>query len=130
MSRLVSAGAIIYDQPDIYSPVGTINRPTGLVVANFAFTQLVNGASLPWPLADGSAVPDSSISSGSAYFNEIPGTPGFYSVRFLPDRVGFWKLILTNAGLGIDVVLEYDVLASGALKPGASSGLIASFTKT
>lgn len=129
MSRLVSAGAIIYDQPDIYSPVGTINRPTGLVFSNFTLTQLVNGAALPWPLADGSSVPDSSISSGTVYLHEISGSPGFYSVRFLPDRVGFWKLILTNAGMGIDVVLEYDVLASGALKPGSSSGLVASFTK-
>jgi hypothetical protein len=100
------------------------------VVANFIFTQFVNGALLPWTLADGSSVPDASISSGTVYLHEISGSPGFYSLRFLPDRIGFWKLILKNGGLGIEVVKDYDVLASGSLKPGSSSGLVASFVKS
>ena len=127
MSRLVAAGAVIHDQLDFFQPLTSINRLTGIVVANLAFTQFVNSSVLAWTLADGSSVADSSISSGTAYFHEISGSPGFYSVRFMPDRVGFWRLIFRNASIGVEIIKEYDVVAAGSLKPTSSSGLVASF---
>jgi hypothetical protein len=129
MSRLVAAGAVVHDQLDFFSPPTSINRLTGVVVANLTFTQFVNSSLLAWPLADGSSVADSSISSGTAYFHEIPGSPGFYSVRFLPDRIGFWRLVFRNASIGIEIRKEFDVVAAGSLKPASSSGLVASFVQ-
>ncbi len=100
-----------------------------MVVANLSFEQFVNSSSLAWTLADGSVVADSSISSGTMYFHEISGSAGFYSVRFLPDRVGFWRLIFRNASIGIEIIKEFDVVAAGSLKPSSSSGLVASFVQ-
>jgi hypothetical protein len=129
MSRLVAAGAVIHDQLDFFLPLTSINRLTGVVVANLTFSQFVNSSELAWPLADGSAVADSSISSGTVYFHEISGNPGFYSIRFLPDRIGFWRLIFRNASIGAEPIKEFDVVASGSLKPTSSSGLVASFVQ-
>lgn len=129
MGRLVAAGAVIHDQLDFFQPLNSINRLTGIVVTNLSFDQFVNGSELAWSLADGSAIADSSISSGTTYFHEISGNPGFYSVRFLPDRVGFWRLIFRNASIGVEIIKEYDMVAAGSLKPASSSGLVASFVQ-
>lgn len=128
MSRLVSAGVLVLDQPDFYFPAGSINRVAGVVVANLQSQLFVNNQAVSWPLVDGTAVPDSSVSSGQVYFNGLP-TAGFYSLRVFFDRVGFWRLILVHPGLGVEIIREYDVVPAGAFKPGASGGLSASFTK-
>lgn len=130
MGRLVAAGAAVYSQVDFFLPVGSINRATGVVIGSLTLDSFVNGSSLPWPLVDGSAVSDSSISSGSVYFHEISGSPGFYSIRFFADRVGFWRFVLKNSGLQTEIVLEFDIIAAGALKPGGAGGLNASFIRT
>jgi len=74
---------------------------------------------------DGLTIPDSSISSGFVYFNEIPGSPGFYSVRFYPDRTGFWKLVYSIPTLPAEVIREFDVSPSGLSS--SANGLNASF---
>jgi hypothetical protein len=62
---------------------------------------------------------DAQVAAGTVYFNEITGQPGFYSVRFRPNAVGFWRLALSyDAGsralaLGYDVVQEPPLVASG-----------------
>ena len=61
MSRLIAAGAVVYDQPDFYSSPGT--RATGVVLANLSLTLFVNNGLLSWPLEDGSAIADSSITA-------------------------------------------------------------------
>lgn len=129
MGRLVSAGALVYDQLDFYLPAGSINRPSGVVVGNLSLTVFADNAVMTWPLADGSAVADSSISAGTVYFNEIAGAPGYYSVRFFPDRVAQWRLVFVNAGLSAEVRRDYTALPPGVLRPG-TGGLNASFSKS
>jgi hypothetical protein len=127
MSRLIAAGAVVYDQPDFYSSPGT--RATGVVLANLSLTLFVNNGLLSWPLEDGSAIADSSITAGSVYFNEISGSNGYYNVRFFPHQIGYWKLVLKHNALNQEVVKEYDIIASGSLSPTSTSGLNASFVR-
>lgn len=128
MSRLVSAGVLILDQPDFYFPAGSINRAPGIVVSNLQSQLFVNNQALSWPIVDGTSVPDASVSAGQVYFSALP-TAGFYSLRMFFDRVGFWRLILTHSGLGVQIIKEYDAVPSGTFKGGPAGGLVASFTK-
>jgi hypothetical protein len=78
-----------------------------------------------WPLISGLNVPDSLIASGFIYFNEF--VPSFYSVRFFPNLVGFWRLVFNDLKLGIEIVKEFDVNSKQSVSQ--SSGLNASFVK-
>jgi hypothetical protein len=125
MGRLVSSGSIIRDQIDIYTPAGGIIRKTGEVYSQLTLNVFVDNGLLAWPLADGTLIADSSVAAGTIYFNEIAGSPGYYSVRFFPDRIGFWRLIFREMALGEEMILSYDVASA---QPGApSTDLNASF---
>lgn len=129
MSRLINAGSVVYDQLDWFNPNNSINRAPGLTIAAISFLGFVNNSVLIWNFADGTSVLDSSISAGTVYFNEITGQPGYYQIRFYPDRVGIWRLTFRQISLQIEIIKEYDVLPVGTLKPGATSaGLIPSFS--
>lgn len=127
MSRLIAAGAVVYDQLDFYSSPGI--RATGVVLANLSSTLFVNNGLLSWPLEDGAAVVDSSVSAGSIYFNAISGSSGYYSIRFFPHQIGFWRLIIKHSALNQEIVKEYDIIAAGSLSPTSTSGLNASFVR-
>jgi len=128
MGRLVSAGNLVYDQLDLFSPPTSINRVQGETAAQFTLVIFANNSLISWPIADGTNIPDSAISSGTIYFNEIAGSPGYYAIRFFPDRVGFWRLIFRETAFSVEVIREYDVVASSVFTPGAgSNGLNASF---
>ncbi len=127
MSRIVSAGTIAYSQADFYQSPGSILRVSGIIAANLTLTTFVNSSLLSWSVSDGLIVPDSSISAGTIYFNEIPGTSGFYLIRFFPDRVGFWRVILTYSGISQEVPLGFDVVPAGVFKAIPAGGLTASF---
>jgi hypothetical protein len=128
MGRLLSAGSLVRDQIDLYLPSGSINRIQGYALSGLSLALFFNNSPVAWPLADGTLVPDSSVSAGTVYFNEIQGSPGFYSVRFFPDAVGFWRIVLTAAPLQTERVLSYDVAPAGSFKSG-QGGLIASFVE-
>lgn len=128
MGRQVSAGSIVYGQPDIYVPIGSNVRPAGVQASSLSVAVFVNNARSSWSLLDGTLVQDASIAAGNIYFNEVMGSSGYYSVRFFPDRTGFWRVILRNPSLQLEWVLEYDVLPSGLFNP-SGGGLIASFVK-
>jgi hypothetical protein len=110
MGRQVPAGCLVYDQIDLFMPAGSINRVVGESYTTLGLNTFVNNILVTWPLADGTFVADSSISAGTVYFNQITGSPGFYTVRFFPDRTGFWRLIFREATLGEEVILSYDVI--------------------
>ena len=125
MGRQVPAGQLIYDQIDLYVPAGTINRVVGENVASLSLIVFVNNGQLAWPLLDGTTVPDSMVSAGTVYFNPISGTPGYYSIRFFPDRCGWWRLVFREATIAQEVIRSYDVIPA---RPGpASNELNASF---
>jgi len=131
MERLVAAGSIIYDQLDFYNPVGSINRVPGVLVSSITLKLFVNNVESPWPLVDGSFVPDSSVCAGQIFFNETAVNSTFYSLRFFPDRIGFWRLILRSVDFGVEFIHEFDVVPAGSFAPtGPVGGLNASFVKS
>lgn len=117
MGRLLHAQALVYDQVDFIS--GTVRQ--SMPISALSLKLFVNNQILPWTLEDGTTVVDSSISSTKVYYNEISGHSGFNSIRFYPDRIGFWRLVF-NSPL-IEVIKEYDIIGAKA----ATSGLNASF---
>lgn len=125
MGRLISAGTLAYEQLDFFLPPGSVNRITGIPASSLQMWLFVNNQILSWPLVDGTTVADSGIVAGSVYFNEIAASPGFYNVRFFPDRVGFFRLVFLNQSYSIELVRELDILPPGVLRP-PSGGLIPS----
>ena len=68
-----------------------------------------NNVAQVWTLVDGTGVTDTQVASGKIYWNEIPGSPGYYNVRFVPNAVGYWRLLITYpAGTQI-AAQDYDV---------------------
>jgi len=129
MGRLVSAAALVRDQIDLYNPPGSVTRATGVPSSMVSVAVFVNNVPLAWTLQDGTTTADAAISAGTVFFNEISGSPGYYSVRFFPDRVGYWRLVFFDAALTEEVIKEYDVVPAGAFSPGGGgNGLNASFT--
>lgn len=127
MGRTVSAGGLVRDQIDIYFPVNSFKRVTGILSSGIQPTIFVNNVGLVWSVIDGTTVPDSSISSGFVYFSEI--NPGFYGIRFFPDRTGFWKMVFAAQAFGLEVVKEFDVVPSTS-GPVSPNSLNASFIKS
>lgn len=116
--RLIPINRVVLDQADIFAP-DDFTRVTGLTVADLTATLFYNNAAQPWTFTSGATVMDAQVAAGSVYFNEITGQPGFYSVRFRPNAVGFWRLCLGYAAgpralaFGYDVVQEPPLVASG-----------------
>jgi hypothetical protein len=116
--RLIPINRVVIDQADIFAP-DDFTRILGLTIADITSTLFFDNVAQPWVLTNGSTVTDAQVAAGKVYFNEITGQPGFYSVRFRPNAVGFWRLVLTYpvgsrvVGLGFDVVPELPVVASG-----------------
>ena len=86
MARLIQAGTLARDQVDFYQ---SGSRILGVDISSLTMSAFVDNVAIPWPIIDGSLVSDASVVAGSVYFHEIPGAPGFYSIRFFPDRTGF-----------------------------------------
>jgi hypothetical protein len=123
--RLVQINQTIIDQADFFEPDG-FTRVVGLVPADLTHEIFFNNVLQPWPLIDGSGVSDASVVSGHVYWNEVPGSPGFYNVRFRPNAIGYWRNLVTYpAGTQI-MGQDFDVVSQ---VPQAESGLRASFTK-
>ena len=127
MSRLVSNGIIIFDQITVYDPANSYDRVGGLSNTDFTLNLFANNEKLSWSLEDGSSILSANISPGSIYIEEITGATGYYSIRWFPDRVGYWMLSLVYTGNGMEIIREYDVMPSNFF-PNSNSGLISSFT--
>lgn len=124
MSRVIIAGSVAYEQLDFYYPLGSVTRPSGVILSDLTCTSFVNNGSLNWSIVTGVNVPDSSVSSGSFYFNSI--SSGFYGIRFFPHMTGFWRVVIKHTGYNIEIVKDYDVIPS---RLNGSSGLNASFVR-
>ena len=124
---MLNSGSVICDQLVIYNPANSFTRDTGIVISDLTLTLFVNNVSVNWSLVDGSSILDYQISPGYIYFNEISGNPGFYSLRFFPDRIGYWNLSLVYSGTTVEYVREFDVVPAGSFGS-TTSGLVTSFT--
>lgn len=126
--RIVQANQTVLDQVDFFQSDG-FTRVTGLTTGQLVSQIFFNNQLQPWPLVSGLGVTDHQVVSGKVYFNEIPGSPGFYNVRFRPNAVGFWRNLLTYtagtqiAGQDFDVVTQPTIdggLNASFIKPGSS----------
>ena len=123
--RLVYANQTVDDQADFFQSDG-FTRVTGLTPAQLTSQIFFDNQLQPWPLISGIGLTDTQIASGSIYWLEVPGSPGIYSVRFRPNSIGYWRLLITyTAGQQI-MGQDYDVSSA---PPTVDQGLKASFLK-
>lgn len=121
--RLIPINRVVIDQADIFAP-DDFTRITGLTVADITTVLFYNNLAQPWPLVTGTTVTDAQVASGNVYFNEVLGYPGFYSLRFRPNAVGFWRISLAYDAGSKALAFNYDIVPE---MPPVASGLKASF---
>lgn len=107
--RLVAPNQVVYDQADLFHADG-FTRVVGLTTANVAAQVYLNNVLQGWILTDGTAVTDAQIVAGRLYFSPITGGP--YSLRWRPNAVGYWRLILTYPAGSQILAQDYDVTNS------------------
>lgn len=123
--RLVQINQTVLDQADFFEPDG-FTRKTGLGLTDLTHEVFFENGRQPWPLVNGLGVADNQVRSGQVFWNEVPGSPGFYNIRWRPNAVGYWRLLISyTAGTQI-MAQDYDVTSQ---VPIGETGLRASFTK-
>ena len=123
--RSVASNQVVYGQVDFFQVDG-FTRVTGLTPSGVLVNTFFNNLPQPWAVVNGLGVMDAQITSGYIYFNEVPGSPGYYNIRWRPNAVGFWRIITTYVpGQQIEIQ-NFDIFA--APSP-IDSGLSASFIK-
>jgi hypothetical protein len=123
-SRNVNVSRLVLDQVDFFRPDGK-TRSQGVTVADLNLKLFFNGSQVSWPLVNGATVQDLQVTAGQVYWTEF--LSGFYTVRFFPNVIGSWRILLTYPLYDQAVSLAYDV-ALPTFVP-VSSGIRASFIK-
>ena len=129
--RLVRINEVVLDQADFFQSDG-FTRVTGLTTLNVTGALFFENMPQPWTYVSGVGVTPTQVAAGKVYFNEIPGSSGYYAVMFMPNAIGYWRLILTyTAGQQI-LGQDYDVTETGLqdgntvvtsfVKPGGNAG--------
>lgn len=123
-SRTVSVSKLVLDQVDLFRSDGK-TRAQGVVIGDLNLKLFFKGSRVEWPLVSGTGVQDLQVTAGRVYWTEFE--TGFYTLRFFPNVIGSWRVLLTYPAYDQAVSLSYDV-AQPAFVP-ASSGIRASFLK-
>ena len=123
--REVEINQTVLDQADFFE-ADEFTRVVGLTAVDLTSEIFHQNILQPWALVDGTTVTDEEVASGTVYVHEITGSPGFYSVRFRPNALGFWRNSLTFAAGTQVLAQDFDVVARGAI---ADTGLKVSFVK-
>ena len=122
-ARSVVPGKVVFDQVDWFLGDGK-TRAQDVTISDLELRVYVGGSQLNWSLISGSGIPDVRVTSGKVYWTEF--SAGFYSVRFFPNLVGLWRIVLTYPTHNQAISLTYDV-APAVSSPGV--GVRASFSK-
>lgn len=123
--RLVTTNNVILDQADFFQLDG-FTRVTGLTISTLVCQLFFQNILQPWTFVTGAGVTDAQVASGSVYWVEVAGSPGIYNVRFRPNAIGYWRLLITYP-LGTQIMgQDYDVVPASVPVAG---GLKASFVK-
>lgn len=123
--RLVKINQPVIDQAVFFAPDG-FTRVLGLTISDITGEVYLNNVLQPWPLADGSSLTDGMVAVGRLYFHEIPSAGGNYSVRFRPNAVGYWRILVSYPAGTQVLAQDYDVISEPL---GATGGLKTSFVK-
>lgn len=117
--RSVAPSQVIFDLADIFGSDG-FTRVTGLNASSFALQVYRDNTLQGWTLVSGVGVADTAVVAGKVYISPI--TNGPYSLRWRPNAVGFWRILLTySAGFQI-LAQDYDVAFADRSTATATSG--------
>lgn len=124
--RLIQINQVVFDQADYFQSDG-FTREVGLGAGDLTHEVFYRNILQLWPLVDGTLISDAAIKSGNLYWNEVPGSPGFYNVRWRPNALGYWRILTTWAGPPAQIMAQdYDVVDQPVA---SSSGLRSTFIK-
>lgn len=132
--RQIAPNQVVYDQADFFNQDG-FTRVNILQPADMQLEVYHDNVLLPWTLVDGVGVTDAQIASGKVYVMHIPSGP--YSVRWRPNSIGYWRILLTYPAGQQIVAQDFDVGGASSGGGGSSSsssssssgGLKASFVR-
>lgn len=106
-SRVVSVSSLVQDAIDLFRADGRTRAP-GVQVEDLNLKLFFNGSRIEWPLVSGVNVQNLQVTSGRVYWSEIEA--GFYTLRFYPNVVGSWRVLLTYPEYDQAVSLAYEVV--------------------
>ncbi len=112
---------MIFDQVDLLS-ADQYTRIPGVSASNVTMTLFLNNTVVSWPLVEGALVSDVQVASGSVYWNALPNQG--YGIRFFPNSIGHWNLLIAYPGTSQLISLDYDV---AKLPLAVESGVTAGF---
>lgn len=119
-SRSVQVNQVIFDQVDLLS-ADQYTRIPGVSAASVTLTLFLNNTVVSWPLVEGALVTDAQVVSGSVYWNALPNQG--YGVRFFPNQLGHWNLLIAYPGTSQLISLDYDVVNLPlAIESGVTAG--------
>jgi len=121
--RLVYNNVVVYDQADFFQLDGYTRVP-GLTPDQLGCEVYYNNTRQTWALISGSGIVETQVASGHVYWDTLGS--GSYGIRWRPNAVGYWRILITYAH-GCQILgQDYDVNAgTGVMSPGG--GLKASF---
>jgi hypothetical protein len=123
-SRTVNVSKLVLDQVDLFRTDGK-TRSQGVGVGDLNLKLFFNNSQVDWPLVNGSSTQDIQVTAGQVYWTEF--LSGFYTIRFFPNVVGSWRVLLTYPAYDQAVSLSYEVALPTFIP--VSSGIRASFIK-
>jgi hypothetical protein len=123
-ARVCPSGRMVLDQVDLFLDDG-ITRAQDVIPADLQLRVYLNGAQLDWPLVTGVGIPDVRVTAGKVYWTEF--STGFYSIRFFPNVVGTWRVLLTYPVHDQAVSLSYAVAPQ--VRNDYGTGMLASFIR-
>jgi hypothetical protein len=123
-SRTVNVSKLVFDQVDLFLVDGKTCAQS-VTIADLNLKIFFKGSRIEWPLVSGTNVQDLQVTAGQVYWTEVEA--GFYTLRFFPNVIGAWRILLTYPAYDQAVSLSYDVAQPTFVS--VSSGIHASFVK-
>jgi hypothetical protein len=121
--RLVFNNLVVYDQADFFGLDG-YSRVPGLTPSQLVLQVYHDNTLQTWTLISGAGVSEGQVASGHVYFDTLTG--GAYGVRWRPNAIGYWRILLIYSVGAQILAQDYDVgSGTGVVPPGG--GLKVSF---
>jgi hypothetical protein len=105
--RVLPINALTFEQVDFLQG-DFYTRVTGLDESDLTLVAFINNAPLNWTLVSGNGVSNAQVKTGFFYLNEI--SSGYYGLRFRPNAIGFWRIVVNYPAGVQSIALDYDIL--------------------
>jgi len=121
--RLVFNNLVVYDQADFFGLDG-YSRVSDLTTSQLVLQVYYDNIPQTWLLVSGTDVTEGQVASGNVYLDNLSG--GSYGVRWRPNAIGYWRILLIYPDGSQILAQDYDVESgTGVVPPGG--GLKVSF---